>query len=100
MQTDRSPILRVELSDASGVIDLTDAAVFFVYRNKYSGVAPISGAATIISATGGTVEYAWTTNDTQSPNVYYGFWRISGDNGKWSSHPNDSYLRFVINPIL
>lgn len=101
MQNDRLPVVRAELTDASGAINLTNSSCFFVYRGKYqTGVAPTSGVADIISPTGGILEYSWTTGDTASPGIYYCYWQVSGSNRKWSSYPNDSYLTYIVNPQL
>lgn len=100
MQGDGLPIIRGELTDASGVVNIAGSSVYFVFRPKYGVSVPNSGLATIVDAAGGIVEYSWTSTDTATPNVYYGFWRVSGSDGVWSSFPNDSYFRFIINPVL
>lgn len=100
-QNDRLPIARIQLEDASGYVDLSNSDVYFVYRGKYqTGVSPTTGIADIISAISGLAEYAWTAQDVVSPGINYCYWLTSGANGKWSRFPNDSFLRFIINPLL
>ncbi len=101
-QNDRLPVLRIELSDVSGVINLSGNNVYFVYKGKYvTGAAPTTGAATILSHISGLVEYSWTAADVASPGIYYGQWKISGESSqKWSSFPNESYIKFAIFPTL
>lgn len=100
MQGDRLPIIRGELTDASGVVNLASSVAYFVFRSKYNTTGVLTtGVADIISATGGVVEYPWTASDTANSNVFYGRWLVSG-NGKFSSFPNDSYITFVVCPTL
>jgi hypothetical protein len=100
-QNDRLPIARVELTDASGAINLSNSNVYFIYRGKYqTGVSPTTGLADIVSATSGIAEYAWTTDDVAVAGIFYCYWMTSGTNGKLSKFPNDSYIRYVINPLL
>lgn len=101
-QGDRIPVVRTQLNDASGYIDLSNYNVYFIYKGKYqTGVNPTTGLASVVSATSGIAEYAWTANDVATPGIYHCYWLISGtSNNKFSRFPNDCYLRFSISPLL
>lgn len=93
---DRLPTVRANLADEEGYIDLSTMTVKFVYQARNRATQPVTGDATIISPTSGYVEYAWTTGDVASPNVYYGEWRAYTASGKQISFPNDGYFSFEI----
>lgn len=100
-QGDRLPVVRTELTDASGYVNLSSSTVYFIFKGKYqTGVNPTTGLADVVAAESGLAEYAWTANDVATPGIYYGYWLTSGTNGKKSRFPNDSYLRFVLSPLL
>ena len=92
---DRLPILRSNLTDDNGYIDLTTASsVSFIYQIKSRASPAQTGSASIISAVSGLVEYQWGTGEQISGAVYYGQWRASFSNGKQLSFPNDGYIVF------
>ena len=100
-QGNRLPVAKVELTDASGVVNLTNQTVYFIYKSKYqTGVNPTTGTATIVSAVSGIAEYAWAASDTATAGIYYCYWMTSGTDGKTAHYPNDMRLRYVINPLL
>ena len=101
VQGNSLPVVRALLEDASGYLNLSSSSVYFVYRGKYTtGVAPVTGAAEIIDAAGGSVEYSWNNVDTSNPGVYYCYWMVSGTNGKIEHFPNNTYIKYLINPLL
>jgi hypothetical protein len=93
---DRLPVLRANLSDANGYIDLAGATVKFVFQTRDRTLPPTTGSATILGSASGYVEYAWATGDVASPNVYYGEWRVATASSKQISIPNDAYVSFEI----
>jgi hypothetical protein len=93
---DRMPVLRAEFTDGESYVNLSGAVIQFVYQNRLRTTAPVTGAATIVAAESGLVQYAWTTDDVGAQGVYYGEWRATLGNGKQISFPNDSYISFSI----
>ena len=91
----RLPVVQAELADAYGVINLSGAAVEFIYRAKPSGILNIKNA-TIVSGDAGIVQYAWTSGDVNTAGVYWCEWRTTFSDGKQMSFPNDSYITFEI----
>ena len=93
---DQLPVLQSQLEDYYGVIDLSSAsAVKFVYKSRMGG-NPVTGSATIYSASSGIVQYAWTSGDVANAGVFYGEWRVAFTGGKQMSFPNNGYISFEI----
>lgn len=96
-ENDRLPVLRANLSDDAGYIDLTNGTGYFVYKNKYAtGQQPTTGNADFLGLTSGYVQYQWPSG---SAGVFYGKWKVLS-NGKWISFPNESFLNFAITEDL
>lgn len=93
---DSLPVITSYLSNDDGYFDLSNSTVLFIYQTKDGSSAAVSRSATILSATGGYVQYTWTTGDTYLPGVYYGEWRITTTGGKQITFPNDSYFVFSL----
>ena len=90
-ENDRLPVLRANLSDDAGYIDLTNGTGYFIYRNKYDGTAPVTGSIDILGATSGYCQFSWASG---AAGVFYGRWRVVL-NGKQISFPNESFLNFA-----
>ncbi len=98
---DLLPILQSELSDASGIIDLsTVTGVYFNYRPRYLSSGAIQRTGFVASVSGGIVEIDWVSLDTAIPGVYYGEWQIIFSNQKQITFPNDSMIIFEITENL
>jgi hypothetical protein len=98
---DRLPILRSNLTDDNGYVDLGGATVKFVYQVRTRARQPVTGSASVISAISGLVEYAWVSGDVTGGGVFYGEWRATLSGGKQMSFPNDGFFSFeVINALL
>ena len=94
---DKLPVLRSELTDDSGYIDLSTAqTVNFIYQLKSRLTGPTTGTASIIATGTALVEYAWPTGTVISGGSYYGEWRVAFTGGKEISIPNDSYIMFFL----
>lgn len=88
---DRLPPIQAFLSDATGAaINLSGASVQFVMEDHY-GTVKAQGAATVLDAAQGLVEYAWGATDTDTPGLYMARWVIT-IGGKSLSVPNDGDL--------
>lgn len=98
---DTLPVVRANLTDDDGYIDLSTAtSVYFIHQIKSRAVPPITGSATILGATSGFVEYSWPTGSPPSGATYYAQWRASFSNGRRLSIPNDGFTVFHINQGL
>ncbi len=94
---DRLPLLRAELSDVNGAVNLSGTNVQFIYRNRTRVGNPVTGSANIVSHVSGVVEYVWGTGDVSAAGAYICEWRVTyTGNSKVLSFPNDSYLSFDI----
>jgi hypothetical protein len=93
---DRLPVLRSNLSDSNGYVNISGATVSFVYQGRKRGSQPTTGSATILSGPSGLVEYNWASGDVTTPGMYYGEWRVIMPNEKQISFPNDGFIVFEI----
>lgn len=94
------PILDATLYDGVGVVDLTSAGVNFVMKDPATGTVKVNAACTIVSATGGHVQYVWAGTDTNTALVYQGEFQVTFASGKIETFPNDEYLRIVVSAKL
>lgn len=93
------PLLDFQLLNQDGTApDLTGLTVTFTMRPVAGCGGPIvSGAAAIIDAKGGFVEYTWQARDTDVPGLYIGeFTTVIG--GKPLSFPNQGYVLVRVTP--
>ena len=89
-QGNQLPTLRVQCLDGDGVpVDLTTAAgQTFSMRHSETGVVKVSAAAcTVVSSTGGIVDYAWAAGDTDTAGDYEGDVTITFPASKASTFP-------------
>lgn len=81
-------------------IDLTGCTVTF----QMTGAEPccsgavISGAATILDAKGGSVQYAWRAGETDRSGTYRATWTVRDANGLLMDVPNSDYFLVRIRP--
>lgn len=94
-QGDRLPALT-----ASVGFDLTGATVAFVLTPKARGApAKVNAAATVVSATAGTVQYNWGATDTDTIGEYFGEFVATFAGGR-RSYPQGGYLDIEVIPHL
>jgi hypothetical protein len=87
-QYDTYPSLQATLTDSNGAINLTGASsVKFVMKGQSTGTI-VLGNCSIVSATAGTVAYAWGATDTQTPDVYSVEFQITWTAGGIQKVPN------------
>lgn len=99
-QIDRLPVLDCYIQDGNGdYVDLSSTTNTFVYKPYFSGV-PVTGSATIISATSGYLRYSWGVTDVATPGLYMGEWRTEFSDGRQSTFPNDGFIVFEIQPRI
>jgi hypothetical protein len=95
-RNDRLPVVRAYLSDVNGYADLSNANVQFIYQDRRRYNDPVTGEATVLAATSGYVEYAWTSGNVSSAGTYFAEWRVFFPSTKVLSFPNDGYISFEI----
>lgn len=86
---DYTAILKQGVGTSSeAVIDLTGYTVTFTMRLLSTSTVKVSAAATVDSATAGTVRYAWGATDLDTAGTYECFWQITAG-GKTRTIPAD-----------
>jgi hypothetical protein len=92
---DTFPPFIAVLSDLKGVINLTGAehVEFFMKTETHE----LKGLCTVLSATGGEVQYEWKAGDTAIAGTYQVEFKITWTTGKTvQSVPNEGYGALVI----
>lgn len=100
-QNDRRPVFSATLFDPDGdPADLTGVVgVAFRMREKMSRAVKIDDAAmTIVSATDGTVSYAWTAADTDTAGDFEAWVVVEWSSGVEESYPNAGSHQVLIEP--
>ena len=92
-QGDTLPTLQQTLQDTTGAaVNLTGSTVQFVMRSLVSSTPVINAAATIVSASAGTVAYSFSSTDTANAGTYMATWTITNSSGQIFTVPTDGYL--------
>lgn len=77
-QGDTAPALQATLRYADGTaINLTGATVRFLMRPHDDATVAVNGAATVITAADGLVEYRWAAGDTDDVGIYQAEFEIA-----------------------
>jgi len=97
-QGDTSKSIRRRLLDGNGVpVNLTGATVVFSMRVKPAGSVKVSlGASTVVTAGAGLVQYAQSSSDVDTADVYEAEWKVSYSDGGIQRFPNDGYFDVVV----
>lgn len=90
---DPSPAIKATLKDSAGTaVNLTDAAVKFLTRQRGQTTNKVDAAATIDNASGGKVSYAWAAVDVDSVGEFDAEWEVTYSTGLKQTFPSDGYL--------
>lgn len=90
---DTLPAISGALKNADGsVVDLTGATVVLKIRRADLTAAAVSRTATVVSASAGTVSYAWVAGDVATPGDYLLEWVVTFPSTKVATYPGDGYL--------
>lgn len=79
--------------------DISGGTVTFSMKRKRTGVIKVNaGSVTIVSAGLGQVKYSWGVNDTDTPGVYFGSFRVTGLAGGPAVFPASGYIWVTVTP--
>lgn len=97
-KNDHLPILAVICRDASGaVVDLTGAvSAKFMMAATVGGATKVNAAATIVSPSGGQLQYSWVTGDTDTAGTFNGEFQVTFAGPKLLTFPNADYISIQI----
>lgn len=96
-QGDTLPRLGATLKKVSGApINLTGATVTFKMRSSAGGSTKVSAVATVLSAAGGTVEYAWQEADTDTEGQFDAEWIVDWGAGLRQRVPNSGFFTVAV----
>lgn len=73
----RIPVLDQDGVATGSYVDLTGATVKFQMRRPDDKTYTVDAAASIVSAVGGQVRYAWAANDLNNPGIFDTQWEIT-----------------------
>jgi hypothetical protein len=105
-RNDTLPVLRLCLFDYSNLttkipFDLSGAtACTFSMTDKYGNYKIAGSTASILSSSGGTIQYEWSSGDTNEAGKYRGEFQLFFDNGKRLTIPQQGFLNIEIPPDL
>ena len=105
-RNDTLPVLRLCLFDQSTLttripFDLTGAtACTFSMTDQYGNYKIAGASASIVSSTGGTIQYDWTAGDTNEAGKYKGEFQLVYSSGKRLSIPQQGFLNIEIPPDI
>jgi hypothetical protein len=96
-QHDLEPPVQSTLRNADGTgIDLSTATAVYFLMRPVSGGTPIRQAATVVSASAGTVKYVWQSTNTDTVGSFYQEWEIMWPSTRPQTVPNDTFNLIVI----
>jgi len=96
---DRLPEITGTLRVDGVAINLTSSTVKFIMMDS-AGALKVNASATIVSASAGTVSYAWTAADTDTAGLYTAEWEITFTDTRKETVPNGSKLIVEVVPDL
>lgn len=99
-QNDTSPSLRATLQNAAGSpINLLGANVRF-HMKALDGTLKVDQPMTIVSTSGGIVEYDWQASNTNTAGTYYAEFEVTYSDLTIETFPNTDNIAIVITPEL
>ena len=96
-QGNTAPAIRSTLKDRNNIpVDITGAAVRFHMSLESTGAIKVDGAASIIDAAAGVVQYSWTGANTDTAGTYIAEWEVTYSGGTVETFPSNDYNRVLI----
>ncbi|MEN8233775.1 MAG: hypothetical protein ABFR89_02490 [Actinomycetota bacterium] len=91
-QGDRQPAAPATINKGGVAVSLEDAAsITFKMRLKSQMHLTAEGAATIVDAPNGVVEYRWAEGDTDMAGDFYASWVVTWSDGTQETFPTIHY---------
>lgn len=98
---DTSPRLAVTLEDANGVsVNITNASARFHMKAFGATTLKVDAPMAITDASGGTLQYSWVAEDTNTAGTYYGEVEVTYADNTIETFPNNSYFTIIIKEDL
>ena len=99
---DTRPVLAATLLAGGDIVDLTSAdTVKFTMTDSSGSVVIDLGACAIVSpAANGQVTYAWGADDTATPGLYQGEFKVTWEDSTVERFPNQTDFQVIITPNL
>lgn len=92
-RNDLSPRITSTFEAPAGTpVDLSGTSVRFIMTKDGASSPKVNQPATIISATAGSVEYAWSGTDTDTAGLYRAEWEVTFAGSIKRTFPADDYL--------
>lgn len=101
-RNDTLPVLRLCIFDKSNLttqisFDLTGAtACTFSMTDRYGNYKVAGASASIISSSGGTIQYDWSSADTNEAGRYRGEFQLHYNNGKKLTIPQQGFINIEV----
>ena len=101
-RSDRLPALAATLTDSAGAAyNLTGDTVKLSMRELGATINKIDNATvTVVSATAGTVSYAWTAADTATTGLYYLEFEVTSSGSLERTFGNPDFVLVHVTPAL
>lgn len=100
-RNDLLPVLNAILYDKEGaVFDLSGGTVQFMMRPAGSSTLKVDSAATVVSATAGSVRYTWASGDTDTAGDYEAEFEYTSSGSKMETFPLTGYILVRVIPDL
>lgn len=93
-QTDRHPELTATLVDENGdAISVSGATITFSMKAAKTGTLKVNNQA----CTGANpTTYSWQANDTDTPGLYLGEFKVTYADGRTARCPNNGHIEIVV----
>jgi len=100
-QNDLEPPVQSTMRNSDGTgIDVSGATAIYFLMRPVSGGTTVRTAATVVSASAGTVKHEWVSGQTATVGSYYQEWEIMWPSSRPQTVPNTSYNVIVIEDDL
>lgn len=100
-KNDRLPALTATLTASGSAYNLTGDTVRLNMTLLGGTTRKIDNASvTVVSATAGTVSYAWGASDTNTTGLYFAEFEVTSSGGLERTFPNPDFLLIHITPAL
>jgi len=107
-QNDRRPYMNFVLSDANGVVDLTNETVTLTAKSSAGAIkmkgstnpSSSEGTITITNSTAGAGRYQWHADDCDTPATFLAEFETENLAGEIATYPNNGHIEILIKPEI